>query len=72
MGPSTVHHSTVLAHHSLVLKVEQEIYPSSQTNIAADTTGHLAVALFQDVEPPCDGVVGPLQLASYTVDTMAI
>ena len=43
-------------------------YPSSQTNIAADTTGHLAVALFQDVEPRYDGVVGPLQLASHTVD----
>jgi hypothetical protein len=43
-------------------------YPSSQANIAADATGHLAMALFQDVEPPCDGVVGPLQLASYTVD----
>jgi hypothetical protein len=44
-------------------------YPSSQANIAADSTSHLAVALFQDVMPPCDGVVGPVQLASYTVDS---
>jgi hypothetical protein len=43
-------------------------YPSAQANIAADSSSHLAVVLFQDVEPPCDGVVGPLQLASYTVD----
>jgi hypothetical protein len=43
-------------------------YPAPWANIAADTTGHLAMAVFQDVEPPCNGVVGPWQLASYTVD----
>jgi hypothetical protein len=43
-------------------------YPSLSANMAADATNHLAAAVFQDVEPPCDGVVGPLQLASYTVD----
>jgi hypothetical protein len=43
-------------------------YPSASANIAADATSHLAIVLFQDVEPPCDGAVGPLQLASYTVD----
>jgi hypothetical protein len=43
-------------------------YPSSQANIGADSTGHLAMAMYQDVMPPCDGVVGPWQLASFTVD----
>lgn len=43
-------------------------YPSAQANIAADSTGHLAMAMYQDVMPPCDGVVGPWQLASFTVD----
>jgi hypothetical protein len=43
-------------------------YPSASANIAADATSHLAIAVFQDVQPPCDGVVGPFQLASYTVD----
>jgi hypothetical protein len=43
-------------------------YPSAVANIAADETSHLAMVVFQDVEPPCDAVVGPLQLASYTVD----
>jgi hypothetical protein len=43
-------------------------YPSLTANMAADSTSHLAGVVFQDVNPPCDGVVGPLQLASYTVD----
>ena len=43
-------------------------YPSVSANMAADGTNHLAAVVFQDVTPPCDGVVGPLQLASYTVD----
>jgi WD40 repeat protein len=43
-------------------------YPSASANIAADATSHLAMVVFQDVEPPCNAAVGPLQVASYTVD----
>jgi hypothetical protein len=43
-------------------------YPSASANIAADGIGQIAMALFQDVEPPCNAAVGPFQLASFTVD----
>jgi hypothetical protein len=43
-------------------------YPSASANIAADGTSHLAMVVFQDVQPPCGAAVGPFQLASYSVD----
>jgi hypothetical protein len=41
---------------------------SLNSNMAADATNHLAVSVFQDVYAPCDGTIGPPQLASFTVD----